>query len=175
MADCSFGLEIPVLAPPGLFRSGTDHIPSLHRLRQDSFSFPVQTVMAAYWMRETAGGKGGDVADDTNDSGRPDPEPEAVRSDKKKSRWIALLLLLIPVLGIVLPPPYRGIAPFLFLIPLVISLWNRWCNADVKSGNSQPNSQPNQTHPMPDQDPSAEPYSYTPKDPKDPRRYKPIG
>jgi len=115
---------------------------------------------------------GGNVANETNAYERHDSEPEAAQADKKRLRLNALIILLIPVLvGVVLPRPYRGLAPFLFLIPLVISLVNKFRKADEKSGNSPPN----QTYPMPHQDHSVEPYFYAPKDPKDPRRYKPIG
>jgi hypothetical protein len=60
------------------------------------------------------------VADDTNAFGRFDSETKAAHAHKKRSRLNALIILLIPALGVVLPRPYKGFAPFLFLIPLII-------------------------------------------------------
>lgn len=102
-----------------------------------------------------------------------DAPPEAREVAKKRSRLNTLILALVFVLGIALPQPYKAFAPILFLIPLVIAVMNKVRQAGEKSGTPLPN----QTYspPMPDQNHSVEPYSYTPKDPKDPRRYKPIG
>jgi len=108
---------------------------------------------------------------DTDAYERHDSQPDAAQAAKKRSRLSALIILLIPVLGTLLPKPYKGLAPVLLLIPLFISLANKFRKADEKSGNSPPN----QTYSMPRKDHSVEPYLQTPRDPKDPRRYKPIG
>ena len=80
----------------------------------------------------------------------------------------ALILVAIFMLSkIVLPPEYRAFVPFLFLIPLIPVVIQKARQACKK----------NEYSPLchPDADHTVEPYSYTPKDPNDPRRYKPIG
>ncbi len=104
------------------------------------------------------------MADDSNANEGRNPRSKGAKADKKQSRWNAFLFLLIPMMGILLPRHYKGIAPLLFLIPLVISFVNKFRNTDDISGASSPN-----------RDRAAEPYLNAPKDPKDPRRYRPIG
>jgi hypothetical protein len=110
------------------------------------------------------------VDDATNAQERHDPQLEAAEESKKRARLIALAILLIPVLAAVLPLPYKAFVPFLFLIPLFMSLANKFRKGVEKSGNALPAQSPS----MPDKDHYVEPYFYEPKDPKDPRRYKPI-
>jgi hypothetical protein len=99
--------------------------------------------------------------------------PEASEKNKKQWQLNALILAGVFLLSVVLPPAYKILAPFLFVIPFIINVVNKIRQVEEKSGNSPQD----QTHspPMPDQIPSPEPYTYKPKDPKDPRRYKPIG
>jgi hypothetical protein len=105
------------------------------------------------------------VAGNASTHERHNEETDAAQARKTRIRLNTLIILLAPVLGIVLPQHYKGIRPFLFLIPLVLFLINKFREADAKSRNASPN----QNHPM------LEGHLYMPKDPKDPRRYKPIG
>lgn len=106
-------------------------------------------------------------------SARPDDlPPENIEARKKQARLNAMILALVLLLSTILPHPYRSFAPFLFAIPLIIMMVSRIRRA--KAGHSQSATQPD-FRPSPGEVPPAEPYSCTPKDPKDPRRYKPIG
>ena len=111
------------------------------------------------------------MADGPNAYQRQDSQSEAAQAAKKRSRLNALIILLIPALGALLPSPYKACAPFLFLIPLFIFLADKIRKTEEKSANPPAI----QTYSMPNRDRSVEPYLYTPRDPKDPRRYKPIG
>jgi hypothetical protein len=113
---------------------------------------------------------GGNVADDPNAHKIHGFQPDGAQAAKKLS---ALIVVLIPMLAALLPMPYKAFVPFLFLIPLFISLANKFGKADEKSGNPLPNR--TYSMPKPGQDHPIEPYLYTPRDPKDPRRYRPIG
>jgi hypothetical protein len=100
--------------------------------------------------------------------------PPATREEAKRwARLNTLFLMVAFLLGFVLPPRYRIFVPFLFVIPLILSIVSKVRQAAAK--NEIP--APNQTYspPMPNEGNSVDPYSYTPKDPKDPRHYKPIG
>ena len=102
-----------------------------------------------------------------------DLTPEAREKAKKQGRLNALVLAAVFLLGVVLPPEYKAFVPFLFVIPIIIAVVNK-----IRQAGEKPESPPqNLTHPphMPDRTTSDEPYTYKPKDPKDPRRYKPIG
>ncbi|MBN1569182.1 MAG: hypothetical protein JXA73_15130 [Acidobacteria bacterium] len=86
---------------------------------------------------------------------------------KRKSAWVnALIFAAIFVLSIVLPPEYKPFVPILFVIPLIIALVGKVRQIRKKNEPSVYVSE---------QDHAGEPFSYTPKDPNDPRRYKPIG
>ena len=74
-------------------------------------------------------------ADCPNAYKRQDPQSEAAQAAKKRSRLNALIILLIPVLGTLLPSPYKACAPFLLLIPLFISLADKFRKAEEKSTN----------------------------------------
>jgi len=111
------------------------------------------------------------VADDTNAYKKHDLQPKVAQAAKKRSRLSVLIILLIPVLGAVLPMPYKALAPFLFLIPMVISAANKLRQVAVQSVNSPPNQ--NYSMPLPKHDHSVKPYLCAPQDPKDPRQYKP--
>ena len=99
--------------------------------------------------------------------------PDRKEAAKKLSYLNTLILVAVFLLGFVLPSTYKILAPFLFLIPVIISLVNKARQAKEKRQNPVQA----QTYPPPtsDRGPAVDPYSYTPKDPKDPRRYKPIG
>jgi len=110
-----------------------------------------------------------------------DPKPETetedlpkeeVEASKRRSRINALILAATFVIITLAPDPYKLFAPLLFLIPVILTLVNR-----VRKASNEPTPQakdlPAQMS-TPKQN-GSEPYSYTPRDSKDPRRYKPIG
>jgi hypothetical protein len=100
-----------------------------------------------------------------------DLPPEAVVAAKKKSRINALVLGAVFLLLVVAPHPWNTYAPILFLIPVIYSLASR-----IRGASNVPEPSPSQS--VPPQEPDSrgsEPYSYKPRDPKDPRKYKPIG
>jgi len=99
---------------------------------------------------------------------------EAVDAAKKPSHLInALIVVGLFLLGIVLPPAYKVFKPFLFVIPSIIAVANK----TLLAGKGHRNLLGDQTcsPPMPGRIPSLESYADVPKDPKDPRRYRPIG
>jgi len=102
-----------------------------------------------------------------------DIAPETSEKAKKQWRLNALILAGVFLLGAVLPSEYKAFAPILFVIPFIIGIVNK-----IRQAGENPEN-PSQDHTyspsMSDRIPSSEPYSYKPKDPKDPRRYKPIG
>ncbi len=70
------------------------------------------------------------------------------------------------------PPPWNTYAPALLIIPFIYALVGRLRRA-ARSSNAEPSAgRPSAPGGRPT---VIEPFSYTPKDPKDPRRYKPIG
>ena len=107
-----------------------------------------------------------------NSSKDKDPS-EDVGPAKKRSHLNVLILAGVFLLGVVLPPAYKAFAPLLFLIPIIIAVVKKVRQAGEKRGN--PPLDQTYAPPVPDQIPSSEPYTYEPKDPKDLRRYKPIG
>lgn len=102
-----------------------------------------------------------------------DISPEARKKAKMQLRLNALILGGVFLLGVVLPPAYKAFAPLLFVIPFIVSVVNKIRQVNEKSGN--PPRDQSSSPPMLNSTPSLEPYSSKPKDPKDPRRYKPIG
>jgi len=116
---------------------------------------------------------GENVAEEMSSSEEQEAPPETKEAAKRWARLNGLFLAIVFLLGFVLPHEYRKFVPFLFVIPLIISVVYKVRQAVEKSRNSASN----QTYspPMPEQSYSTDRYSYTPKDPKDPRRYKPIG
>jgi hypothetical protein len=103
---------------------------------------------------------------------KPDNLPsQAVEAAKKKSRINALVLGAVFLLLTLAPHPWNTYAPILFLIPVIYSLVSR-----IRGAANMPGPSPIQSVPPPG--PGSlrpEPYSYKPRDPKDPRKYKPIG
>ena len=112
------------------------------------------------------------MARGTNPS-QDDVTPEAAQKAKSQQRLNALAFAAVLILGIVLPARFKGFVPFLFVIPIIWSVINKIRRVGEDPANpprTEPHS-PAVQHPIT----STEPYFYQPKDPKDPRRYKPIG
>jgi hypothetical protein len=97
-----------------------------------------------------------------------DLAPGELEASRKKSRINALILGIVFLLLVVAPHPWNSLVPILLLIPLIYSLVNRVRGASRSSGPS-PSPAPGSS------DSRREPYSHTPSDPNDPRKYKPIG
>ena len=91
---------------------------------------------------------------------------EEIASAKRRTRINALMLVAVLLLVTFAPHPWSILAPLLFLLPLLFSslekLRRRLRNPD---GGTVPDS----GHRTP-----GEPYAVTPRDPDDPRRYRPI-
>ncbi len=101
----------------------------------------------------------------------PDDLPaEVSEARKRQTRLNALTLAAVLLLGTLLPAPYNTFTPILFIIPLLFALVSRIRQARAGAEAPLDRSAPEQKD-----GPAVEPYSFTPKDPKDPRRYKPIG
>ena len=99
--------------------------------------------------------------------------PETADKPKKQVNLNALILAGVFVLGLVLPSPYKTFVPILFLVPIILTVVKKIRQSSEISGDMP--QDPSYSSSMSDRIHSVEPYSYTPKDPKDPRRYKPIG
>lgn len=99
--------------------------------------------------------------------------PEAAEKAKKQRVLNAVILAAVLLLGAVLPPDYKVFAPLLFVIPFILGVLNKIRQAGVNLPN--PAGERTDSPPRPNRIPSPEPYAYKPRDPKDPRRYKPIG
>jgi hypothetical protein len=100
-----------------------------------------------------------------------DITPESLEKAKKQGKLGALVLAAVLLLSIVLPPEYKAFAPILFIVPFGINVVNKIRQMREKAENPLQE----QPHSLPDGIPSIEPYSCQPKDPRDPRKYKPIG
>jgi hypothetical protein len=99
---------------------------------------------------------------------------EPMNEPKKRSFPLHPLIgLCVFLLGIYLPPSHKFIAPFLFFIPGIIAMVKKFRDFGETDGTSARDQKP--SPPMPDSIPSLEPYTDRPRDPHDPRRYKPIG
>jgi hypothetical protein len=97
---------------------------------------------------------------------------EEIEASKQRNRINALVLAGALAIITLAPDPYRLFAPLLFLIPVILSLVNHL----RKSSNGSP-AQTASFPPQKEMPKSgvSDPYSYTPRDPRDPRRYRPIG
>jgi hypothetical protein len=91
-----------------------------------------------------------------------------IEARRKRTRINALALLLIFVLSLVAPYPWNSYAPLLILVPAVYGLLTRF----RKDRSSQTAPQDAGSHLNGS---SLEPYARKPKDPDDPRKYRPIG
>ena len=101
----------------------------------------------------------------------PDDLPkEAVETAKRRTRINALILGAVFLLLTFAPHPWNAYAPILFLVPVIYSLINR-----IKGSSSLPAPTSSPAPPADAGSPVDEPYSYTPRDPNDLRKYKPIG
>jgi hypothetical protein len=96
-----------------------------------------------------------------------DISQEAVAARKRRSRLNAVILALVFLVYSYGPPRWKLFAPLLFLLPVLYSLLSRLRGASIESDRPV-------TREIDAEPPVAEPYSYTPRDPNDPRRYKPI-
>ena len=106
-------------------------------------------------------------------SSEDDITPDSLEKAKKQGKLGALILVCVLVLSIVLPPKYKPFAPILFIIPFVMNVVNKI--RQVREKSQSPLEEQPHSLPVSGNLPSPEPYSYKPKDPKDPRKYKPIG
>jgi hypothetical protein len=123
--------------------------------------------VVAFWLEELQ------VSLTPQSETEPEDLPnEEVEASKRKSRINALILAATFVIITLAPDPYKFFAPLLFLIPVILSLINRMRNASNDSGIHAKDLSAQPSIPKPN---GFEPYSYTPRDPQDPRRYKPIG
>jgi hypothetical protein len=96
---------------------------------------------------------------------------EEVEAAKNRTRLNALILAAVFLILTLAPSPYNMYAPLLFLIPLIYSIVGR-----ARQASGAPTLPGNGQHiePTSQESDHAEPYSYTSKDPQNPRRYKPI-
>ncbi len=101
-----------------------------------------------------------------------DLPPDEIAASKQRSRINALMLGVVFLLTTLAPPPWNTYAPVLLIIPFFYALVGRVRRAAQSSKAHQIPGKPSAAGGPP---PVIEPYSCTPKDPKDPRRYKPIG
>jgi hypothetical protein len=104
-------------------------------------------------------------------AGTDDLPPEQIDAARRKARTNAVVLIAVFLLISLAPYPWNIFAPLLFLVPLMVSILNR-----VRRGSAPLDALPDNTSAPPERHASAveQPYSYTPKDPNDPRRYRPI-
>src|SRR5262245_28924582 len=107
------------------------------------------------------------IQDPSESSKSSDEIPqEAIAARKRRSRLNAASLGLVFLFFTFGPPPCSLFAPLLFLLPVLYSLLTRLRGTSIESDRPVTGEI--------DTEPPAEPYSYTPRDPNDPRRYKPI-
>lgn len=102
-----------------------------------------------------------------------DGAPDAPEKSKNQWKLNTLILAGVLLLSAVLPREYRAYAPLLFVVPFIIGVANKMRQA----GENPSGLSSNPTHAPGAHDGAdpQEPYSYRPKDPGDPRKYKPIG
>ncbi len=102
-----------------------------------------------------------------------DNTPDAPEKTRKPWQLNALILAGVFLLGALLPLEYKAYAPLLFVVPFIVNIAKK-IRRDSEDSANRPRDY-NYSPPMADHVPSPEPYSYKPKNPKDPRKYKPIG
>jgi hypothetical protein len=103
---------------------------------------------------------------------------DEVTQSRQRARINGLIVAAVLLLGVVAPPPWNLYAPVLFLIPIILGLLDRLRRITVQNNSVHSDSVQSdsvQRNAVPGAGPIPEPYSYTPRDPGDPRRYKPIG
>jgi hypothetical protein len=89
---------------------------------------------------------------------------DMIASARKRTRVNAVVLLAVFALLSFAPQPWAMFAPLLLIIPLLHAAAGR-----RRRSPSSPD-----TPPAAREGPPPEPYSQEPRDPKDPRRYRPI-
>jgi hypothetical protein len=94
-----------------------------------------------------------------------DLTPEMISSARNRNRLNAVILLLVFALLSFAPQPWAALAPLLLVIPLAHSAAGR-----MRRGVSSP-ARPQHMEGVA----QFEPYVQEPRDPGDPRRYRPIG
>ncbi len=101
---------------------------------------------------------------------------ELIARSRDKSRMNAIILVTVFLLGVILPvaslasSPWNILAPVLALFPFFHLVTQR-----IRKVRASTHSQQKTATPSADSPPGMEPYCWIPKDPRDPRRYKPIG
>ena len=110
--------------------------------------------------------------DDGADSQPDDLPSDAVAAAKRPTRLNALVMVLVLVTGSFAPPPWNFFAPLLFVISFVWMIANRVRRAVSIRRRFQDQGT---SASIPGEGERREPYSCVSRDPKDPRRYKPIG
>ena len=100
---------------------------------------------------------------------------DTLSADEKKikRKVTGLLFAGVLLLGALLPQRYKAFSPLLFLLSPLFDVLSKLHTDSVQTGSSRHGG--TQSGSMPEPPQSGEPYSYTPRDPKDPRKYKPIG
>jgi hypothetical protein len=96
--------------------------------------------------------------------GNDDLTEDMITSARKRTRVNAVILLLVFALLSFAPLPWAAFAPLLLIIPLLHAALGR-----MHRGPSSPGRPPSDRGGS-----SPEPYSQEPRDPSDPRRYRPI-
>lgn len=96
---------------------------------------------------------------------------EELAESKQRSRLNGIILVAIFLLTALAPFPYKTFVPLLLVVPMLYSIYVRIRRRANKLGRTQISESPTQVPSTSREDP----YSYTPSDPKDPRRYRPIG
>ena len=100
-------------------------------------------------------------------------DARSAEEKNKKRKITGILFAGVLLLGALLPPRYKALSPLLFLLSPLFDVLSKLRGDSLQTEGSQGDSTPSDSIPEPRQ--SREPYSYTPRDPKDPRKYKPIG
>lgn len=100
-------------------------------------------------------------------------DTSAAEEKKRRKKITGLLFAGVLILGALLPSRYKALAPLLFLLSPLFDVLGKLRDDSIQTG-STPGNETQSTY-MPPLKSSSEPYSYKPRDPKDPRKYKPIG
>jgi hypothetical protein len=104
---------------------------------------------------------------------QPDDLPkEEIEAEKRVSRINALVAITVMLLLTFAPARYKIYAPLPFLIPIILLLARRF--RKVSNMAQQPKTEIRDELTK-ERAAVSEPYTNVPRDPKDPRRYKPIG
>ena len=99
----------------------------------------------------------------TPEKGEDDLTRDMIMSARKRTRLNAVILLLVFALLSFAPQPWAAFAPLLLVVPLLHAALARMRRL------------PSPPRPPGAGDSCPDPYTCEPRDPKDPRRYRPIG